>query len=661
MTIRCELPLSKNVGELKQSEPDDTTLVDLYKTLQFKKWLAELGEDLEPESAEVTVPEFKAGNYETIFTKEAFGEWLVRLKSCEGFCFDTETTSIDAQQAELVGISFAIESGEAAYVPLAHSYEGAPQQLDLSWVTNELKSVFEDPEIAKIGQNLKYDISVLANYDVQVKGVAFDTMLQSYVLDSVANRHDMDTLSQMHLGHKPVPFTEVAGKGKSQVTFDKVDIDKASHYAAEDADITLRLHHALMPKLSRQPRLHQIYTELEIPLVAVLSSIESNGVLIDDTMLLQQSQELSAQMQSLETQAYDLAGSEFNIASPKQIQEILYDKMGLPVLKKTPKGAPSTAEDVLQELAMEHELPQLILAHRSVGKLKSTYTDKLPMMINPRTSRVHTSYHQAVAATGRLSSSDPNLQNIPIRTAEGRRIREAFIAPEGRKILAADYSQIELRIMAHLSADKALVHAFENDLDVHRATASEIFDVALEDVSDQQRRHSKAVNFGLIYGMSAFGLAKQLRIERKQAQNYIDQYFAQYPGVKDYMENTREFAREHGYVETVFGRRLYLPDINAKNHNMRQYAERTAINAPMQGTAADIIKMAMIEVQEFLQSSDCGSKMIMQVHDELVFEVDEKAVEKMTQIFCQKMQNVAKLNVPILVDAGAGENWALAH
>ena len=661
VTIRCELPLSKNVAELKQSEPDDTTLVDLYKTLQFKKWLAELGEDLEPESAEVAVPEFKAGNYETIFTKEAFGEWLVRLKSCEGFCFDTETTSIDAQQAELVGISFAIESGEAAYVPLAHSYEGAPQQLDLSWVTNELKPVFEDPEIAKIGQNLKYDISVLANYDVQVKGVAFDTMLQSYVLDSVANRHDMDTLSQMHLGHKPVPFTEVAGKGKSQVTFDKVDIDKASHYAAEDADITLRLHHALMPKLSRQPRLHQIYTELEIPLVAVLSSIESNGVLIDDTMLLQQSQELSAQMQSLETQAYDLAGSEFNIASPKQIQEILYDKMGLPVLKKTPKGAPSTAEDVLQELAMEHELPQLILAHRSVGKLKSTYTDKLPMMINPRTSRVHTSYHQAVAATGRLSSSDPNLQNIPIRTAEGRRIREAFIAPEGRKILAADYSQIELRIMAHLSADKALVHAFENDLDVHRATASEIFDVALEDVSDQQRRHSKAVNFGLIYGMSAFGLAKQLRIERKRAQNYIDQYFAQYPGVKDYMENTREFAREHGYVETVFGRRLYLPDINAKNHNMRQYAERTAINAPMQGTAADIIKMAMIEVQEFLQSSDCGSKMIMQVHDELVFEVDEKAVEKMTQIFCQKMQNVAKLNVPILVDAGAGENWALAH
>ena len=661
VTIRCELPLSKNVGELKQSEPDDTTLVDLYKTLQFKKWLAELGEDLEPESAEVAVPEFKAGNYETIFTKEAFREWLVRLKSCEGFCFDTETTSIDAQQAELVGISFAIESGEAAYVPLAHSYEGAPQQLDLSWVTNELKPVFEDPEIAKIGQNLKYDISVLANYDVQVKGVAFDTMLQSYVLDSVANRHDMDTLSQMHLGHKPVPFTEVAGKGKSQVTFDKVDIDKASHYAAEDADITLRLHHALMPKLSQQPRLHQIYTELEIPLVTVLSSIESNGVLIDDTMLLQQSQELSAQMQSLETQAYDLAGSEFNIASPKQIQEVLYDKMGLPVLKKTPKGAPSTAEDVLQELAMEHELPQLILAHRSVGKLKSTYTDKLPMMINPRTSRVHTSYHQAVAATGRLSSSDPNLQNIPIRTAEGRRIREAFIAPEGRKILAADYSQIELRIMAHLSADKALVHAFENDLDVHRATASEIFDVALEDVSDQQRRHSKAVNFGLIYGMSAFGLAKQLRIERKQAQNYIDQYFAQYPGVKDYMENTREFAREHGYVETVFGRRLYLPDINAKNHNMRQYAERTAINAPMQGTAADIIKMAMIEVQEFLQSSDCGSKMIMQVHDELVFEVDEKAVEKMTQIFCQKMQNVAKLNVPILVDAGAGENWALAH
>jgi len=392
-----------------------------------------------------------------------------------------------------------------------------------------------------------------------------------------------------------------------------------------------------------------------------LASIESNGVLIDDTMLLQQSQELSAQMQSLETQAYDLAGSEFNIASPKQIQEILYDKMGLPVLKKTPKGAPSTAEDVLQELAMEHELPQLILAHRSVGKLKSTYTDKLPMMINSRTSRVHTSYHQAVAATGRLSSSDPNLQNIPIRTAEGRRIREAFIAAKGRKILAADYSQIELRIMAHLSGDKALMHAFENDLDGHRATASESFEVALEDVSDEQRRHSKAVNFGLIYGMSAFGLAKQLRVERKQAQNYIDQYFSQYPGVKDYMENTRDFAREHGYVETVFGRRLYLPDINAKNHNMRQYAERTAINAPMQGTAADIIKMAMIKVHEVIQSSDCGSKMIMQVHDELVFEVDENAVEELSQRFCQIMQNVAELNVPLLVDAGAGKNWALAH
>lgn len=661
VTIRCELDLAKPVSSLTQTEVDRETLVGLYKNLQFKKWLAELGEDHEIEPSETSIPEFVEGKYQTILTEQGFNDLCKRLEASEGFCFDTETTSVDAQQAQLVGMSFAVESGQAVYVPLTHSYDGAPKQLNLDWVLAKLKPILENPKIAKIGQNLKYDVSVLANYKVYVEGIVFDTMLQSYVLDSVANRHDMDTLSQLHLGHKPVPFTEVAGKGKAQVTFDKVDIDKASHYAAEDADITLRLHHALMPKLSQQPKLHQIYTEIEIPLVKVLSSIESNGVLIDDTMLLQQSQELAAKMQSIETQAFDLAGSEFNIASPKQIQEILYDKMSLPVLKKTPKGAPSTAEDVLQELALEHQLPELILAYRSVGKLKSTYTDKLPIMINPKTSRVHTSYHQAVAATGRLSSSDPNLQNIPIRTAEGRRIREAFIAPQGRQILAADYSQIELRIMAHLSADEALMHAFKNNLDVHRATASEIFDVSLEEVSDEQRRHSKAVNFGLIYGMSAFGLAKQLRVERKQAQNYIDQYFAQYPGVKNYMESTREFARDNGFVETVFGRRLYLPDINAKNHNIRQYAERTAINAPMQGTAADIIKMAMIEVHNELESANLDAIMIMQVHDELVFEVDENSVEEVSQCCCQIMQNITKLAVPLLVDAGVGKNWALAH
>lgn len=661
VTIRCELELSVPLSDLEQAEVDKEGLIDLFQALQFKKWLAELGQDLEPEAGELVPPEFQVGRYETILTKADFKRWQERLTLAEGFCFDTETTSVDAQRAELVGLSFAIDSMEAAYLPVAHSYEGAPEQLDRDWVLEQLKPIFENSEIAKIGQNLKYDLSIMAAYDIDVQGPLFDTMLQSYILDSVANRHDMDTLSQKYLGHKPVPFTEVAGKGKAQVTFDKVDLKIASHYAAEDADVTLRLHHALMPKLIAQPHLHKLYTALEIPLLKVLSDIEGNGVLIDDTMLLQQSQQLSAQMHSLETQAYDLVGSQFNIASPKQIQEILYDKMGLPVLKKTPKGAPSTAEDVLQELAEEHELPQLILAHRSVGKLKSTYTDKLPLMINPKTSRVHTSYHQAVAATGRLSSSDPNLQNIPIRSTEGRRIREAFVASEGHTILAADYSQIELRIMAHLSEDPALVHAFENNLDVHRSTASEIFDVALDEVSDEQRRHSKAVNFGLIYGMSAFGLAKQLRVDRKQAQAYIDQYFSRYPGVKAYMENTREFARENGFVETVFGRRLYLPDIHAKNHNMRQYAERTAINAPMQGTAADIIKMAMIKVHNYLISADEDAKIIMQVHDELVFEVAESKVESFSSIVCEKMQNVAQLKVPLLVDAGVGENWALAH
>jgi len=504
-------------------------------------------------------------------------------------------------------------------------------------------------------------MSVLANYDVHMQGAAFDTMLESYVLDSVSSRHDMDTLSVNHLGHQPVPFSEVAGKGKAQLTFDQVDIDKGGYYAAEDADITLRLHHTLMPSLTRQPSLHRIYNELEMPLVSVLSRIESNGVLIDDSMLLQQSQQLAMSMQDAEKTAYELAGREFNLASPKQIQEILYDEMDLPVLKKTPKGAPSTAEEVLQDLAVEHDLPRLILEHRSLGKLKSTYTDKLPTMINPRTGRVHTSYHQAVTATGRLSSSDPNLQNIPIRTQEGRRIREAFIANDGMQIMAADYSQIELRIMAHLSGDETLVHAFNNKLDIHRATAAEIFSVELDAVSDDQRRHAKAVNFGLIYGMSAFGLGKQLHIERKQAQQYIDQYFERYPGVKLYMESTREFAHEHSYVETVFGRRLYLPDINAKNHNVRQYAERTAINAPMQGTAADIIKRAMIAVHEWIGDENGQISMVMQVHDELVFEIETAQISKAKDDICEIMQNAASLSVPLVVDAGMGKNWAQAH
>jgi len=471
----------------------------------------------------------------------------------------------------------------------------------------------------------------------------------------------MGTLSETYLGHTPVPFTEVAGKGKAQITFDQVDLDKAGHYAAEDADVTLRLHHVMMPQLIQQPNLHRIFTELEMPLVPVLSNMETTGVLIDDSMLLQQSQSLAMSMQKIEATAYELAEGEFNLASPKQIQEILYERMELPVLKKTPKGAPSTAEEVLQELALEHELPRLILEHRSLGKLKSTYTDKLPTMINSRTGRVHTSYHQAVAATGRLSSSEPNLQNIPIRSEEGRRIREAFIAPKGRKIVALDYSQIELRIMAHLSQDKTLLDAFTNDLDVQSATAAEIFDTELDQVTDEQRRHAKAVNFGLIYGMSAFGLAKQLNVERKKAQNYIDQYFAQYPGVKEYMESTREFAREHGYVETVFGRRLYLPDINARNGNVRQYAERTAINAPMQGTAADIIKKAMINVHDWIGLDNPKISMIMQVHDELVFEIEEKYLDEFTSVLTELMQNVVVLKVPLIVDAGVGENWSKAH
>ena len=661
VTIRCELDVDPPLAALAKGQVNEAELIEIYTELQFKKWLSELGADLPAAAGNAAVADFKAGDYEIIFDQERLSYWLEKIANSEGFAFDTETTSLSAQQAELVGVSFAVDAGQAAYVPVAHSYMGVPEQLDRESVLAQLKPLLEDPELAKIGQNLKYDISVLANYNIDVHGVAFDTMLESYVLDSVASRHDMDSLSARHLGHTPVSFSEVAGKGKAQLTFDQVEIEKGGHYAAEDADVTLRLHHVLMPRLTQQPKLHRVFNEMEIPLIKVLSRVECNGVLIDDNMLLQQSQQLAMTMQETEKQAYELAGKDFNLASPKQIQEILYDQMGLPVLKKTPKGAPSTAEDVLQDLASEHDLPRLILEHRSLGKLKSTYTDKLPTLINPRSGRVHTSYHQAVAATGRLSSSDPNLQNIPIRTEQGRKIREAFVADAGNTILAADYSQIELRIMAHLSADDTLMHAFNNDLDVHRATASEIFETKLEEVSSEQRRHAKAVNFGLIYGMSAFGLAKQLNVERKKAQQYIDQYFEQYPGVKVYMEATREFARKNGYVETVFGRRLYLPDINAKNHNVRQYAERTAINAPMQGTAADIIKLAMIKVDRMLLNDFPEARMIMQVHDELVFEVSNAQVDKLQKQVSDIMQDITQLHVPLIVDAASGENWSLAH
>ena len=660
VTIRCELDVDPPLAELAKGEEDQSTLVEIFTELEFKKWLAEMGEDL-PIAPASSPTEFKAGNYQIVYDESDFLVWIERLKASEGFAFDTETTSLAAQQAEIVGVSFAIDAGEAAYVPVAHNYMGAPDQLNRDFVLQQLKPLLEDPELCKIGQNLKYDKSVLANYNIDMQGIVFDTMLESYVLDSVGSRHDMDSLSKRHLGHEPVSFSDIAGKGKAQLTFDQVDIDTGGHYAAEDADVTLRLHQVLMPRLSQQPKLHRIFTEIEMPLVGVLSRIECNGVLIDDTLLLQQSQQLAMNMQEAQIKAFEVAGREFNLASPKQIQEILYHEMELPVLRKTPKGAPSTAEDVLQELAAEHELPRLILQHRSLGKLKSTYTDKLPTMINRRTGRVHTSYHQAVAATGRLSSSDPNLQNIPIRTEQGRRIREAFIAEPGNCLLAADYSQIELRIMAHLSGDETLLHAFNNGLDVHKTTAAEIFSVDLEEVSQDQRRHAKAVNFGLIYGMSAFGLAKQLNVPRKQAQEYMEQYFEKYPGVKVYMQGTREFAREHGYVETVYGRRLYLPDIDSRNHNVRQYAERTAINAPMQGTAADIIKRAMIEVDKWLLNQADNTRMIMQVHDELVFELEQSKAEQAQSKICEIMEGVAELKVPLSVDAAVASNWSAAH
>jgi DNA polymerase-1 len=661
VTIKLDVPLPTQITGLQNQAPDMETLVEIYQALNFKKWLGELGVEAASAVPTATPTEYKKGNYQVIFTEQDFQLWVDRLSQAEAFAFDTETTSVFAQQAELVGVSFAIDEGEAAYVPVAHDYEGAPAQLSLDYVLAALKPILENPSIAIIGQNLKYDMSVLARYEVKIKGTLFDTMLESYVLNSVSGRHDMDSLSERFLGHTPISFSDIAGKGKAQKTFNQIDIEQGGEYAAEDADITLRLHHAIMAELIRVPSLHRVFTEIEMPLVPILSGIEDKGVLIDDNMLLQQSQGLAADMQRIEMQTFEMAGGDFNLSSPKQIQEVLFERLQLPVLRKTPKGQPSTAEDVLQELANDHEMPRLILEHRSLGKLKSTYTDKLPMMINSQTGRVHTSYHQGVTATGRLSSSDPNLQNIPIRTEQGRRIREAFIAPAGRKILAADYSQVELRIMAHLSKDENLISAFQQGRDIHTATAAEIFGLSEDQVESEQRRHAKAVNFGLIYGMSAFGLAKQIDVARGQAQEYIDQYFARYPKVREYMDNTREFAREKGYVETVFGRRLYLPSINAKNHQEKQYAERTAINAPMQGTAADIIKMAMIKVADWANQKSDEISVLMQVHDELVFEVNDASTDSCATRIQQIMQGVAELDVPLIVDYGIADSWAFAH
>ncbi len=665
VTIKLDVPLDQGPNDLALAQPDRDTLRQLYTELEFKSWLAELldGEGAEEAVAEQAhAPEHET-SYETIFDNEALERWIARLEAAELYAIDTETTSLDYMQAELVGISFADAPGQAAYLPLGHSYTGAPDQLDRDATLARLKPLLEDETKKKVGQHLKYDANVLARYGIDLRGVAHDTMLQSYVLDSTASRHDMDSLALKYLGHKCVSFEDVAGKGAKQISFDQVAIEEAAHYAAEDADITLRLHQVLWPKLEAEPALAALYQDLELPLARILGKIERTGVLVDRDMLRTQSGELAVRIQELEQEAYRVADQPFNLGSPKQIQAILFEQMQLPVIAKTPKGQPSTAENVLQDLALDYELPRLILEHRAMAKLKSTYTDKLPEMIDRHTGRVHTSYHQAVAATGRLSSSDPNLQNIPVKSAEGRRIRQAFIAPEGQRLLAADYSQIELRIMAHLSADAGLLAAFNAGQDVHRATAAEVFATAPDQVTSEQRRSAKAINFGLIYGMSAFGLAKQLGIDRMAAQEYVNLYFARYPGVKAYMDQTRDKAREQGYVETIFGRRLYLPEINTRNAQRRQYAERTAINAPMQGSAADIIKRAMLAVDAWLSESGEPARMIMQVHDELVLEVvdDETQAEAIKARIIELMQGAAGLSVPLLVEAQFGSNWEQAH
>ncbi|KTT39080.1 DNA polymerase I [Pseudomonas oryzihabitans] len=667
-TIKLDVPLDLTFDELKVGEPHVEALMALYQELEFKSWLDELIRDTKRQGAPLPLAEDAAAtqvetHYDTVLEQADFNAWLARLQAADCFAFDTETTSIDAQRADLVGLSFAVAPGQAAYVPLAHSYMGAPTQLDLQGVLDALKPLLEDPKKLKVMQHGKYDLNVLDRYDIKIQGIAFDTMLESYVLDATATRHDMDSLALKYLGHSTIRFEDIAGKGAKQLTFDQIAIEQAGPYAAEDADVTLRLHQTLWPKLEAVPGLASVLRDIEMPLVPALARIERNGALVDSALLGVQSRELGEKMLELEKEAYELAGQEFNLGSPKQLGEILFVKLGLPVVSKTASGQPSTAEAVLQELAdQDFPLPKVLMQYRQMSKLKSTYTDKLPQQINPRTGRIHTSYHQAVTATGRLSSSDPNLQNIPIRTAEGRRIRQAFVAPQGYRLLAADYSQIELRIMAHLAQDEGLLHAFQNDLDVHRATAAEVMGVPLEEVSNEDRRRAKAINFGLIYGMSAFGLAKQIGVGRAEAQAYIDRYFQRYPGVLAYMERTRAQVVDQGYVETLYGRRLYLPDIHSKNQGLRRAAERAAINAPMQGTAADIIKRAMIAVDGWLQSTpDLDARVILQVHDELVLEVREDQVERLREGLLPLMSGAGELDVPLLVESGVGGNWDEAH
>ncbi|WJG09471.1 DNA polymerase I [Aliiglaciecola sp. LCG003] len=675
-TIKLDVELEFNPRELVPTPPLSDELSELFKEYEFKRWFEEAskgGNILAGKTATPAQSDDKAeakaapaldssAKYSTILTKQDLDEWLEKLQNAELFAFDTETTSLNYMEAELVGMSFCIQPGEAAYLPLAHDYPDAPEQLDRNMVLELFKPLLESEQHKKVGQHIKYDKNVLANYHIDLAGIEFDTMLESYVLNSVATRHDMDSLAKHYLQHNNITFEEIAGKGAKQLSFNQIPLEQASPYAAEDADITLRLHQTLWQQLSQDSKLQSVFSQIERPLISVLAKMEQGGVLIDSQTLLQQTQDLASRIMQLEKEVHDMAGEEFNLGSTKQLQEILFNKLDLPVLKKTPKGAPSTAEEVLHELALNYPLPKLLLEYRGLTKLKNTYTDKLPKMINPRTGRVHTSYHQAITATGRLSSTDPNLQNIPIRTAEGRKVRQAFVARPGYKIVAADYSQIELRIMAHLSKDKGLVDAFSSGKDVHKATAAEVFSVGLDEVTSDQRRSAKAINFGLIYGMSAFGLSRQLNIPRQDAQKYMNVYFERYPGVLGYMEDTRVSAKELGYVSTVFGRRLYLPDINASNGMRRQGAERAAINAPMQGTAADIIKMAMIKVDQWIDGlANDDVKMIMQVHDELVFEIKEQKVAEHTKTIIALMEAAVSLSVPLIVEAGTGENWDEAH
>ena len=658
-TIRQDIDLDLGIEDLSPSAADLKRLRELYGHFELRSLLGQLDDGVDAPAAAVN--EKSGTDYETVLTWDAFDRWFKKINQAKLTAFDTETTSINYMEAEIVGFSLSVKDNEAAYIPVAHDYPGAPDQLPRDEVLAKMRGWLEDDSKKKVGHHLKYDAHILARYDIPLKGMQYDSMLESYVLNSVATRHDMDSVARQYLGRETIHYEDVAGKGAKQLTFNQVDLESAAPYAAEDADITLQLHEALWKQLNEFPRLKSVYEDIEQPLVPILLAMEETGVLVDRKMLNTQSGELAKKMVELEAKAHKLAGGPFNLGSPKQLQEILFDRLGLPVVRKTPKGQPSTAEDVLVELAEEYDLPAVIIDYRSVSKLKSTYTDKLPLQIDKATGRIHTSYHQAVAATGRLSSTDPNLQNIPIRTPEGRRIRQAFVAPPGQVLLAADYSQIELRIMAHLSADPGLVQAFADELDVHRATAAEVFGMALCDVTDDQRRSAKAINFGLMYGMSAFGLAKQLGISRGEAQEYVNLYFDRYPGVKAFMDAIRDRASKDGYVETVFGRRLYLPEINDRNANRRQYAERTAINAPMQGTAADIIKRAMIAVHAWLNAERPGARMIMQVHDELVFEVDEDKVDAVSERVIELMCAAATLEVPLKVDVGVGMNWDEAH